>query len=97
MLVNLAFRDTAIGDAVINVWYSICEGISSLIQHIYSFLPDNPFPDIAVDSQVVEVLHYMNYFLPVKQFIFVMVAWLVAIIGIIAYKLIFAFFKLIGG
>lgn len=92
MFITLSIRDT-----VSNIFYSICEGISSLIQYIYSFLPDNPFSDISVPAEVSNTLGHLNYFLPIKAGIVIISAWLVALIGIALYKLIFSFFKLIGG
>lgn len=92
MLITLSIKDT-----LSRIWYSLCEGIASLIQYIYSFLPDNPFDSISIPAEVSNILGYLNYFLPIKQFIVIIAAWLVALIGIVVYKLIFSFFKLIGG
>lgn len=92
MIINLN-----IGDIVSNIFYSICSGISSIIQYIFSLLPNNPFSNISVPTEIANTLGYLNYFLPIKQSVVIIAAWLFALVGICLYKLIFSFFKLIGG
>ena len=69
-----------IKDTVANIFYSICQGISYVINYIFSYLPENPFNDISVPSEVASVLGHLNYFLPIKQFIVVLGLWLGAMI-----------------
>lgn len=91
-MITLTIKDT-----VSNVIYAICEGIASVISYLFSFLPDNPFSDFSVPSEVSEVLGYVNWFLPVKQIILVIGLWLSAIIVIIISKLVLNFFQVIKG
>lgn len=87
----------SIGETVGNIFKTICDGIAYVINLILSILPDNPFDNISVPSDVTDVLQHLNYFLPVKAIIVVLGAWLGALVILMIYKLVFAFFKLIGG
>lgn len=91
-MINLSISET-----VGNVFKTICDGIAYVINLILSILPDNPFDNISVPSDVTDVLQYLNYFIPVKAIIVVLAAWLGALVVLMIYKLVFAFFKLIGG
>lgn len=91
-MINLSISET-----VGNIFKTICDGIAWVINSILSLLPDNPFDNISVPSDVTDILHYLNYFLPVKAIIVVLGAWLGAIVAIMLYKLVVSFFKLIGG
>lgn len=93
MIYTLTLKDT-----ISNIFYHICEGIASVISWILNLFPDNPFSDFtAVPDEVAEILGYVNYILPIKQMIVVILSWLAALIVIAVYKLVTGFFRLIGG
>ncbi len=93
LFVTMSFKNI-----VSDIFYRICEGISSVISTVLGILPDNPFSDFTVvPSEVSKILGYVNYFLPIKQSIVVIIAWLGALIIIAVYKLVVGFFKLVGG
>ena len=48
-------------------------------------------------EEVAKVLGYVNYYLPIKQFIFIITGWLLCLIALMIYRLLAGFFKLVGG
>lgn len=87
----------SIESIVSNVWYYLCKGIASICDFIISFFPDNKMENISVPEEVAKVLGYVNYYLPIKQFIFIITGWLLCLIALMIYRLLAGFFKLVGG
>lgn len=84
-----------VSDTIADIFYSLCQGLTWILNSLFSLLPNNPFPELNVPAEVTNVLSFANHFLPIQGFIIVISGWLLAIVGIIIYQLLFKFFKVI--
>ncbi|MEG0702231.1 MAG: hypothetical protein RR449_01505 [Christensenella sp.] len=54
-------------------------GIKTILNAIFAFLPDSPFTMLAQNDSVSSVIGYLNYFIPVDFMIATLQLWLVAV------------------
>lgn len=73
----------------------IMRALRNLAVKILNLLPDSPFTLIEKDDDIVRVLGYVNYFIPINFFISCMVPWLSAVGIYYAYQLILRWGKAI--
>lgn len=75
------------------IWNAIATLFNTLLSQIFVFLPVSPFKDYIEAFSDNTVIQYMNWFIPVGQFITVTVVWLSAIIIFYAYQIILRWIK----
>jgi hypothetical protein len=64
---------------IISAWGQLGDWSNSLLQLILAALPDSPFQILTRNSAIVEVIGYVNYFIPVSFMVSVLQAWIVAV------------------
>lgn len=63
---------------------------------LLSFLPDSPFKSFIESMEQAEWLGYLNWFVPVGNFIKIGMAWVAAIAIFYAYQMILRWAKAVG-
>lgn len=74
----------------------ITDKLSYVLQTVLILLPDSPFVMLARDADIMNVLGWLNWFIPVSQIIAIMETWLVAVAIFYIYQLILRWAKAIG-
>lgn len=62
-----------------NIWNSITDVLDDIVNAIVLLLPDSPFKDVEIPSEVKELFGYVNYFVPVGAMLAIGASWLTAI------------------
>ena len=68
--------------------------IESIVSNVWYYLCKGI---ASVPEEVANILGYVNYYLPVKQFIVIISGWLLCLIALMIYRLLAGFFRLVGG
>ena len=71
-----------------SIWNAITDAVDDIINAIVLLLPNSPFADYEIPSEVVKLLGYVNYFVPVGAMITIGTAWLTAIATYYLYQTI---------
>ena len=82
-------------DAVKGFWNSITGIIDDIVNAIIVLLPDSPFKNIEIPEELLDVLGYVNYFVPVGAMLGIGTTWLVAIGTYYLYQTILRWAKTI--
>lgn len=67
------------GEWLKSLWNSITDVVSDIANAIVLLLPDSPFKDIQIPSDVKEIMGYVNYFVPIGAMLTIGASWLTAI------------------
>ena len=67
------------GEWLKSLWNSITDFVSYIANAIVLLLPDSPFKDIQIPSEVKEIMGYVNYFVPIGAMLTIGASWLTAI------------------
>ena len=78
------------------IWNAIADMINSVLSVVFSFLPPSPFKDMLDSMSDIEVLQYLNWIVPVGDFLEIMIVWLAAIIVFYAYQVILRWLKAVA-
>ena len=78
------------------IWNAISSIINSVLSVVFSFLPPSPFKDVFKGMAENEVIQYINWFVPVGDFLAMMVVWLGAIIVFYTYQVILRWIKAVA-
>lgn len=70
--------------------------VTSIGQAILSFLPRSPFRDWIDSFDPGEFVGFLNWFLPIRQFLIIVAVWLAAISLFYLYSIIMRWVKMIG-
>lgn len=62
-----------------NIWNGITEILNEIINFVVLLLPDSPFANIEISPEVIKILGYVNYFVPVGAMLGIGTSWLAAI------------------
>lgn len=62
-----------------SIWNGITEILNEIINFVVLLLPDSPFANIEISPEVVKILGYVNYFVPVGAMLGIGTSWLTAI------------------
>lgn len=62
-----------------NFWSNLQEILNDILSVVLLLLPDSPFADVEIPSEVKELLGYVNYFVPVGAMLAIGTGWLTAI------------------
>lgn len=76
-----------------DIWNGIGGVINSLLSFVFSFLPPSPFKgmfEVMIDN---EILQYLNWFVPIGDFITILSVWLGAIIVFYSYQIVLRWIK----
>lgn len=63
----------------INLINSLIRGLGSVLNLMFSLLPNSPFNYVVNSSVISPYLGYINYFVPVAEILAILEAWCVAI------------------
>ena len=61
------------------LWNGLTDLIDDIPSAVLILLPDSPFANIEIPSEVKQILGYVNYFVPVAAMLAIGTGWLVAI------------------
>lgn len=78
-----------------NFWNDLCNGINTILNGILFILPDSPFMDVEIPSEVRNIFGYVNYFVPIKAMLIIAASWLGAIAIYYLYQTILRWAKAI--
>ena len=79
-----------------SIWNAIADVLNSILSAIFVFLPKSPFTEHITEIADNEVLQYLNWFIPIADFITITAVWLSAIALYYAYQIILRWIKAIG-
>ena len=77
------------------MWNTIIEKLRELAYYCVSFLPESPFQQIEQDSEIAELMGFVNYFVPFDFAVAVLVPWLTAISVYYIYQAILRLAKVV--
>lgn len=60
-------------------WNGVINVSNTVLNAILFLLPDSPFADIEIPPEVVKILGYVNYFIPIRAMLGIGASWLGAI------------------
>lgn len=66
-------------EALKSIWNSITDVVDDIVNAIVILLPDSPFKDVEIPSEVQDIFGYVNYFVPVGAMLAIGTGWLAAI------------------
>lgn len=66
-------------EIVKKIWNGIADGLEQILSVILLLLPDSPFADIEIPPDVIRILGYVNYFVPIGAMLAIGTGWLAAI------------------
>ena len=75
---------------------TIQQAFDGLIDAIVRVLPHSPFADMIQQFSEIPFLGYLNWFIPVRAMLTVMLIWLTAVAAFYLYSVIARWVKLIG-
>lgn len=81
---------------MVTIWNGIADVLNSLLSVVFFFLPPSPFKGFWNGLANNEVIQYMNWFVPVGDFIAITAVWLAAIAVFYAWQVILRWLKAIG-
>lgn len=81
---------------MVTIWNGIAGVINQILSVVFFFLPLSPFKQSWTALADNEVIQYMNWFIPVGEFIAITVTWLAAIAVFYAYQVILRWLKAIS-
>lgn len=67
------------GTTLKNIWNSITDLVDEIVNSVVLLLPDSPFVDIEIPDEVLSLMGYVNYFVPISAMLGIGAAWLIAI------------------
>ncbi len=67
------------GEWLKSLWNSIVDVVSDIANAIVLLLPDSPFKDVEIPSEVMQIMGYVNYFVPIGAMLTIGASWLTAI------------------
>ena len=67
------------GTTLKNIWNSITDLVDEIVNSVVLLLPDSPFVDIEIPDEVLSLMGYVNYFVPISAMLGIGSAWLIAI------------------
>lgn len=73
----------------------IKDGFTSFVEKLIDILPKSPITYITANSEVKQILGYVNYFIPIYAVISVLEVWLVAILIYYIVQVILRWLKVI--
>lgn len=79
-----------------DIWNAIADMINSILSVVFSFLPPSPFRGMFTAMADNEFIQYLNWFVPVGDFLIMMAVWLGAIIVFYAYQVILRWLKAVA-
>ncbi len=62
-----------------SIWDKIVDVLNDILSAIVLLLPDSPFANITVPDEVMNIMGYVNYFVPVAAMLSIGASWLAAI------------------
>lgn len=62
-----------------NLWSNLQDILNDILSVVLLLLPDSPFADVEIPTEVKELLGYVNYFVPVGAMLGIGTGWLTAI------------------
>lgn len=62
-----------------SIWNGITDVVEEILSSVLFLLPDSPFKDVTISSEVKNLLGYVNYFVPVGAMLAIGTGWLSAI------------------
>ncbi len=66
--------------------------IYEFLRKIISLFPQDPLAEVVAGIEPLEILGYINYFVPVSQLVLITKAWVVGVVGarvaMVIYKII---------
>lgn len=62
-----------------SIWNGITDVLDDIVNAIVLLLPDSPFKDIDIPTEVKDLFGYVNYFVPVGAMLTIGTSWLTAI------------------
>lgn len=66
-------------EALKSIWNSITDVVDDIVNVIVLLLPDSPFKDVEIPSEIQDLFGYVNYFVPVGAMLAIGTGWLAAI------------------
>lgn len=76
-----------VGTVVFGFFNDVVEWLKTIGDAVLLLLPDSPFLFLR-DNRWDEILGYVNFFLPVKEILFVLTAWIACVIVYYTYQAI---------
>ena len=67
------------GTTITNIWNAITDAVDDIVNSVVILLPDSPFADVEIPAEVVSLMGYVNYFVPIAAMLAIGASWLVAI------------------
>ena len=74
---------------------AIGETLSGLGDNLIKILPKSPFYYFDANPEVKQVLHYLNWFIPIDIMLSITEGWLIVIASYYVYQVILRFAKII--
>ncbi len=62
-----------------SIWDKIVDVLNDILSAIVLLLPDSPFANITIPDEVMNIMGYVNYFVPVAAMLSIGTSWLAAI------------------
>ena len=84
-------------DIFFNIIDWFLNALSEFGNTLLSVLPKSPFSDLLNSFSNIPYLGWLNWFLPVRDFIYIGALWLGAIAIFYLYSIVMRWIKLIGG
>lgn len=78
-----------------SIWNALIALINALLSTVFSFLPVSPFKDQIENFSNNKVLQFLNWFIPIGDFLTITMVWLSAIIVFYTYQIILRWIKAI--
>ena len=61
------------------IWNGITDVVNDIAAAVVYLLPDSPFKNVDIPQEVIDILGYVNYFVPVAAMLSIGASWLGAI------------------
>ena len=78
---------------------SLSEIFTGLVSAVLSFCPPSPFgilDELAANSQIAELLGFLNWFIPVNTFVAILEGWLACVAIYYVWQVVLRWLKAIG-
>lgn len=78
-----------------NIWNGLTDILNDILAVVLFLLPDSPFANVEIPPEVIKILGYVNYFVPIGAMLAIGTGWLSAIGIYYAYQTILRWAKTI--
>lgn len=65
----------------------LIDAVGSLLAALVGLLPASPFTVVAANPALSDLIHKINFFIPVYEFVSILQTWLIAVVGFYLYSI----------